>query len=319
MIANATEIHTTQLIIPGLHIKKSYLAPGKPLEMRMGRTCLDHLHWPLSVLGKAIHYKNLSAAANHIGLSQPQLSRLIAKLEDELGVVLLDRAARRKSGWTPVAYKVADVYFRNSRKLSAALQEVQSEDTIQHLSFGTLEGLVPLAVELCQSMFHDTKIPVIELNVYDLSELEEHFEKDELDLVLTCREPGRAKHKYIRELGWQDLMIVDAENDSAGTLEGAELKVLSPFEHANLIQTGKRNASKREKDETSDSKLLVSNSLAIRKMYIEQFGGRGQVPSRVLPSRPGTATEQPVVLIGSDMIAPGLWDKLANAKLAVTN
>lgn len=276
---------------------------------------MDHLHWPLSVLGKAIHYKNLSAAANHIGLSQPQLSRLIAKLEDELGVVLLDRAARRKSGWTPVAYKVADVYFRNSRKLSAALQEVQSEDLIQHVSFGSLEGLVPLAIELCQSMLNDTKIPVVELNVYDLSELEEKFEKDELDLILTCREPGRAKYKHLRALGWQDLVIVDAENRKAGTLEGAELKVLSPFEHANLIQAGKRNASKREKDETSDSRMLVSNSLAIRKLYIEKFGGRGQVPSRVLTDRPGTETEKPVYLIGSDIIAPGLWDKLENAKL----
>lgn len=276
---------------------------------------MDHLHWPLSVLGKAIHHKNLSAAANHIGLSQPQLSRLIAKLEDELGVVLLDRAARRKSGWTPVAYRIADVYYRNSRKLSAALQEVQSEDLIQHLSFGTLEGLVPLAVEICQTMFHETKIPVIELNVYDLSELEEHFEKDELDLVLTCRELGRAKHKYLRTLGWQDLHIVDAENQDAKTLEGAGLKVLSPFEHANLIQTGKRNASKREKDETEHSKLLISNSLAIRKLYIDNFGGRGQVPGEVLPKSPGSTTEQPVLLIAQDVLAPGLWEKLSTAQV----
>lgn len=275
---------------------------------------MDHLHWPLSVLGKAIHHKNLSTAANHIGLSQPQLSRLIAKLENELGVVLLDRAARRKSGWTPVAYKVADVYYRNSRKLSAALQEVQSEDLIQHLSFGTLEGLVPLAVELCQSLFSSTKIPVIELNVHDLSELEDHFEKDELDLILTCREPGRTKLSHVRALGWQDLLIFDAEDETATTMEGAELKVLSPFEHANLIQTGKRNASKREKDETVNSKLLVSNSLAIRKMYIDCFGGRGKIPSRVLSKRPGTSTEKPVMLIGSELIAPGLWEKLEAVK-----
>lgn len=279
------------------------------------RRRMDHLHWPLSVLGKAIYHKNLSAAADHIGLSQPQLSRLIAKLEDELGVVLLDRAARRKSGWTPVAHKVADIYDRNSRKLSFALQEVQSDDQIQHLSFGTLEGLVPLAIEICQAMFSDTKIPVIELNVYDLSELEEHFEKGELDLIVTCREPGRAKSKYLRPLGWQDLTIVGADDLPTGTLEGAELKVLSPYEHANLIQTGKRNASQREKNETENSRLLVSNSLAIRKLYIENFGGRGQVPSRVMHTRPGTSTEKPVYLIGSDIIAPGLWEKLAAVKI----
>lgn len=268
---------------------------------------MDHLHWPLSVLGKAVHHKNLSAAANHIGLSQPQLSRLIAKLENELGVVLLDRAARRKSGWTPVAYRVADVYSRNSRKLSAALQEVQSEDLIQHLSFGTLEGLVPLAIEFCQSLFSGTRIPVIELNVYDLSELEEHFEKDELDLILSCREPGRTKLRHVRAMGWQDVVAVDGTDP----LDNMDLRVMSPFEHANLIQSGKRGAVKREKDETAHSKLLVSNSLAIRKLYIDGFGARGKIPSPVLAERPGTATEKPVYLIGSELIAPGLWERLS--------
>lgn len=272
---------------------------------------MDHLHWPLSVLGKAIHHKNLSAAANHIGLSQPQLSRLIAKLEEELGIVLLDRTARRKSGWTPVAYKVADVYFRNSRKLLAGLQEIQGDDQIQHLSVGTLEGLVPLAIEITRELLEETKIPVIELNVYDLSELEEHFEKDELDLLLTCREPGRKKYRHLRHLGWQDLTIV-----GGGAARGG-VRVLSPFEHANLIQTGKRNASKRERDETSQSKLIISNSLAIRRHYIEHFNGRGQVPSKVHEKRPGTPTEQPVYLIGSEIVPPGLWEKLEAAKFRI--
>jgi DNA-binding transcriptional LysR family regulator len=269
---------------------------------------MDHLHWPLSVLSKAIHHKNLSAAASHIGLSQPQLSRLIAKLEEELGVVLLDRAARRKSGWTPVAYKVADVYFRNSRKLSAQLQELQSGDQLQHVHMGTLEGLVPLAIEIAHGLLRETKIPVLELNVYDLSELEEHFEKDELDLVLTCREPGRAKHRYVRSLGWQDLLMV-------GPTKG--LRVLSPFEYANLIQTGKRSSAKREKDETSQSRLFVSNSLAVRRLLMDRGDVRGQVPSEVFAKRPGTTTEQPVMLIGSEILPPMIWEKLTSMKVSV--
>lgn len=269
------------------------------------QTSMDHLHWPLSVLGKAIHHKNLSAAADHIGLSQPQLSRLIAKLEEELGVVLLDRAARRKSGWTPIAYKVADVYWRHSRRLTSSLQELQAEDVVQHLNVGALEGLVPIAVEMCRQLFRDSKMPVIELNVYDLSELEEHFEKDELDLILTCREPGRAKYKNLRQLGWQTMRT------ATGAAKKDVLRVMSPFEFSHLIQTGKRNAAKREKDETLDSKMLVSNSLALRKLFIEEHGGSGQVPSEVRSSRPGTNTEKPVYLLGSDLLPNALWEKLA--------
>lgn len=272
---------------------------------------MDHLHWPLSVLGKAIHHKNLSAAADHIGLSQPQLSRLIAKLEEELGVVLLDRTARRKSGWTPVAYKVADVYFRNSRRLTAALGELQSDDQVQHLSIGTLEGLVPIAIGMGQRLFKDTKIPVVELNVYDLSELEERFEKDELDLILTCREPGRAKHKNLHLIGWQDLAVEGRNRDG--------LKALSPFEYAQLIQTGKRNASKREKHETASHKLVVSNSLALRRLFIDEHGAQGSVPSEVRAKQLGTSTEQPVYLLGSEILPTGLWEKLCAIPLLNEN
>src|SRR6476620_7479680 len=103
---------------------------------------MDNLHWQLSVLSKAIHYKNLSGAAAHVGLSQPQLSRIVSRLEGELGVVLLDRAARRKSGWTPIAYKIADTYFRTSRKLTQSLLQLKSDDQVNQLSIGTLEGLM---------------------------------------------------------------------------------------------------------------------------------------------------------------------------------
>lgn len=273
---------------------------------------MDHLHWPLSVLGKAIHHKNLSAAANHIGLSQPQLSRLIAKLEEELGVVLLDRAARRKSGWTPVAYRVADIYFRSSRKLQVQLQELQAGDQLQHLNVGTLEGLVPLAAEVCHNLFQLTKISVVELNVYDLSELEEHFEKDEVDLILTCREPGRAKYKNLRLVGWQDLTI---ENDTKSN----PLKVLSPFEYANWIQSGKRSASRRERDETAHSRILISNSLALRRQFIEHHNARGQVPSTVYSKRPGTKTEKPVYLLGNEILPHAIWEKINAMPLSLAN
>lgn len=272
---------------------------------------MDHLHWPLSVLGKAIHHKNLSAAANHIGLSQPQLSRLIAKLESELGVVLLDRAARRKSGWTPIAYRVADIYFRSSRKLQVQLQELQNSDRIHHLNVGTLEGLVPLAAEVCHTLFQLTKISVIELNVYDLSELEEHFERDELDLSLTCREPGRAKYKHLRLIGWQDLTI---ENDTKTN----PLKVLSPFEYANFIQSGKRGAPRRERAEALHSRILISNSLALRRQFIDHHDARGQVPSKVYSKRPLTKTEQPVYLLGNEVLPQALWEKINTMTLSLS-
>ncbi|MHA0112066.1 LysR family transcriptional regulator, partial [Klebsiella pneumoniae] len=70
--------------------------------------------WDLSVLTRATQYANLSIAADHVGISQPQLSRIVAKLEDQLGLILLDRESRRKSAWTPAAHRLADIYSRTA-------------------------------------------------------------------------------------------------------------------------------------------------------------------------------------------------------------
>jgi len=71
---------------------------------------MEHFNWELSVLSRAVAYQNLSGASQHVGLSQPQLSRIIQKLEAQWSVVLLDRSAKRKACWTPAAYKLARVY-----------------------------------------------------------------------------------------------------------------------------------------------------------------------------------------------------------------
>ncbi len=113
------------------------LSFGKTLPM-------DNLHWQLSVLSRAIQYKNLSGAAEHVGLSQPQLSRIISRIESELGVVLLDRSVRRKSGWTPIAFKIAEIYLQSSRKLSSSLQQLNNEEQISQLNVVCFEGMLEI-------------------------------------------------------------------------------------------------------------------------------------------------------------------------------
>lgn len=262
---------------------------------------MDNLHWQLSVLAKAIHYKNLSGAASHVGVSQPQLSRIISRLEQELGVVLLDRAARRKSGWTPIAYKIADTYFRSSRKLTLALQQLKSDDQLTQVSIGILEGLIPLATEFCSKLYENTRIQAIELNVFDLSELEERFEKDELDLIFTCREPGKHKYRYVKNLGYQEI------DRTAGTGP----RVFSQFEYANHVQRSSNKAGTKASKRSAgkEGRILLSNSLAVRKLWIEEHGGAGFVPSDVRPKKVAE-NDVPVVLIASDLINPAVWEKL---------
>ncbi len=261
---------------------------------------LQSVHWQLSVLSKAIHYKNLSGAASHVGLSQPQLSRIIARLEEELGVVLLDRTARRKSGWTPIAYKVAETYFQSSRKLSQELHQLTADTNIVHLSIGTLEGLIPIANSFCQQLFEQVKMQSVELVAYDLGELEQRFEKNQLDLLLTCREPSKHKYRYVRKLGYQVV-------EKSGTPSG--IKVFSAFDYANYMHQahGRRSSPKNER-------ILISNSLAVRKTWVEDYGGYGIIPSDVR-RRESSASDTPVLIIGSDMLNPALWLKFEQFRL----
>lgn len=260
-------------------------------------SCMENIHWQLSVLSRAVHYKNLSAAADHVGLSQPQLSRIIAKLETELSVVLLDRAVRRKSGWTPVAYRISETYSRSTRKLNQFLQQIQTQDQVTHLSIGTLEGLVPIASTICKQLFDQPKMQMIDFHVYDLGELEEKFEKNELDLIFTCREPGKHKYSNTKIFGYQTLKNVGSNSG---------LKVMSQFEFAS--QTSRKTTGK-------NTRILISNSLSIRKLWIEKYSAQGLCPSEIIERKPTTEEALPVIMIGTELLSPTLWKQIETFNL----
>jgi DNA-binding transcriptional LysR family regulator len=265
-------------------------------------------HWELAVLSRAVAYPHLSGAAGNIGISQPQLSRLIARLEENVGVQLLDRSSRRKSGWTPTAFKLAELYASASATLRKQLQSLGELAVRKQLKVGTLEGLANVAADFCRALFKEAGIELIELDVHDLHELEERFAKGGLDLMFASRLPGRKKPRYARLLGYQTLERVSREGSS-------RMLVLSPFEHATRRDTAGREVSVAE----AGARVLVSNSLAVRKRWLEEAGGHGVLPSalrsRSLPT--GSDRGLPVHLVGSDSLPTAFWQQLQKIKAGV--
>lgn len=254
---------------------------------------MQHLFHELSVLAKAIHYKNLSGAAANIGLSQPQLSRIIAKIEDELAIVVLDRSAKRKSGWTPVAFELAKSFEAMTRRLEAELMAITNKEMITELRIGTLEGMARQALQVSQTCFKELGVQQISLDIFDLNELEAHFFSGDLDLVFTSKIPGKQKFKYYQEIGFQTLERIQSQKNTGvystwefGKLHGK--KTLTPFEH-----------------------VLISNSLSIRKDYLMSYGGTGYLPSEV--SKEKLSDGKPVMMIGSEILSPGLWKAILSA------
>ncbi|MFN9066226.1 MAG: LysR family transcriptional regulator [Bdellovibrionales bacterium] len=250
---------------------------------------MQAIHYELSVLQKAIHHKNLSAAALHVGLSQPQLSRIIAKLEDELKVVLLDRSAKRKSGWTPIALQVAEIFEKTQTRLESELKTVSNDQMLNELRVGSLEGMADFALRLVQMCFDKIKVKKVFIDIYDLSELESHFLSGDLDLIFSFKSPGRQKYKHFLEIGYQRLDRVES-NPHIGVYSTLEINTLG------------------EKEKGQFSHSLISNSLLLRKEWLKNIGGTGLLPSEA--KRGKSKDQEPVYLIGSELLNPSTWQEI---------
>lgn len=248
------------------------------------------LTYPLSVLTRAVAFRNLSSASLHVGVSQPQLSRLIAKIEKELGVELLDRTVKRKSSWTPHAMKLAELFQENQRRLEHSIKALQSGQRARQVHIGTLEGLSDAAMKYSKVLFEKADLELIFIDVYDRNELEAKYLAGDLDLILNTRVPSHAKPRHISVCGYQSLDML--EKSRAFTL-------YSTFEF-NLRTKPKRLAQE---------KTIVSNSLYVRRYWMENYGGHGSMPS-ALVDKPKKGFDE-VYLIGGDWLDAHIWQVLA--------
>ncbi|MGZ3694815.1 MAG: LysR family transcriptional regulator [Bdellovibrionota bacterium] len=251
---------------------------------------MERISHELSVLARAVAYKNLSGASQHVGLSQPQLSRIVKKIEETFSIVLLDRGAKRNATWTPTAHRLADFYLKKMRVFDRELETLLLASQTRQLQVGTLEGLAGMALPFVNLLLEKVKVRLVEIDVYDLDRLEELFSRGELDLVFTSREPGRKKYLYSHTLGYQSLDKVNSN---------AHFSVMSTYEYG----------SKREKLKDVE-RLLISNSLVIRRDWFKRFGGTGTIPSEPRTEKRGSLDTEPIIMIGSDTLSPKVWQEL---------
>ena len=250
---------------------------------------IEALGRELSVLKKAIAYPNLSGAARHIGLSQPQLSRIIGKLEKELGMRLLDRDAKRKSSWTPEAHRVAEIFGQTDLQFLRELHKITDNESHPHVRMVALEGLVNTALPLAHGLLQTDRVAIVTLDVFDLSELEEAYLKGAYDLAFSCREPGNKTLRYKAVLGYQSLAAVEKPSKQA-------VVIRSSFENA--ILSGSK----------SPEKVFVSNALHVRQSWLDVHGGTATIPSSLSRKKSGAASEVPVLCLGSDVLPKRLWE-----------
>lgn len=262
---------------------------------------MEEIFYELSILSKASGYKNLTLASQNIGLSQPQLSRIVAKIEQTLHVSLLDRSAKRKSGWTTEAFKLVHLYSQSIRKFQNEVELFKTGGHVKSLKIACLEGHMDFVLAWVNKLYEELTIRNIEVNIYDIDLLEKNFLKGNYDLVLTARDIGKKKFQYQSILGHQFIKIQDDKSDTI---------VLSPFE---------LNSRQLEVNAKVHKKILVSNSLQLRKRWLYEMGGKGSIPSPIL-HRKNSREGIPVTLLAQDTFHPELWKGINDcAKKALTS
>ena len=149
--------------------------------------------------------------------------------------------------------------------------------------------MAKIAIELSHELFAKDSFERVELDIHDVGDLEEHFFRGHYDIIFSFREPGNRKFRYSETVGYQRF---DRVENTKGVFVG------SHFEARNL-------QSKKSKTKL---KLVVSNSLIVRREWLENWGGHGSLPGGVRKSR--QEGDREVLIIGADNLSKTLWEHI---------
>jgi len=219
-----------------------------------------------------------AAAREHI--AQPALSQQIRRLEQEVGLALVERTTRRvtvtEAGQTLVARA-----RRILSEVDSATAEMQALAGVRtgHVMVGTMHTMGPVDVSAALAVFHQ-RHPAVELTVREQSseELAEMLRDDGLDLAfLSVTERMESHGLGLHQLVSEELVVVlprDHRLAARGTLRMAELAgehFISYREGARLrelLTIAARHAGfepqiKLESNESERIKRLVARDMGV--------------------------------------------------------
>jgi LysR family transcriptional regulator, transcription activator of glutamate synthase operon len=150
-----------------------------------------------------------AAAREHI--AQPALSQQIRRLEQEVGLALVERTTRRVT-ITEAGRALVARARRILSEVEAATAEMQALSGVRtgHVTVGTMHTMGPVDVSLALAVFHQ-RHPGVELTVREQSseELAEMLRDDVLDLAfLSVTERMESHGLRLRQLVSEELVVV---------------------------------------------------------------------------------------------------------------
>src|SRR5436305_9131270 len=230
----------------------------------------------LVALAEERHFTR-AAAREHI--AQPALSQQIRRLENELGLALVDRTTRRVSV-TPAGELLVDRARRILAEVEAAQSELQALRGVQagHVTVGAMHTMGPVDVSLALAIFHE-RYPAVELTVREMSseELAEMLRVDELDLAfLSVTERIESHGLGLHQLVSEELVVILslghplADRDRIRMAELRDEQFISYRQGARLREL--LNAAGEHAGFEPQVKLESNDSQRIRRLVARRMG-----------------------------------------------
>ncbi len=155
--------------------------------------------------------RHFTRAASREHIAQPALSQQIRRLEEEVGLALVERTTRQVA-----ITDAGELLVARARRILAEVEAAQSElQSLRgihtgHVSVGAMHTMGPVDVSLALAIFHE-RHPAVELTVREMSseELAEMLRVDELDLAfLSVTERVESHGLGLQQLVSEELVVI---------------------------------------------------------------------------------------------------------------
>ncbi|MGI8803174.1 MAG: LysR family transcriptional regulator [Solirubrobacteraceae bacterium] len=230
----------------------------------------------LVALAEELHFTR-AAAREHI--AQPALSQQIRRLEEEVGLALVERTTRRVA-MTDAGMSLVARARRILAEVDAADVEMQRRRGVQagRVNVGVMHTMGPVDVSLVLAIFHE-RHPGVELTVREQSseELAEMLRVDELDLAfLSVTERIESHGLRLQQLVSEELVAVLPRDHRLGKRRRVRMADLAEDEFVSYREGSRLRellvSAAREAGFSPRVKLESNESQRIRRLVAKGLG-----------------------------------------------
>jgi LysR family transcriptional regulator, transcription activator of glutamate synthase operon len=223
--------------------------------------------------------RHFTRAAEREHIAQPALSQQIRKLEEEVGVALVERTTRKVS-----ITEAGELLVARARRILSELNAAEAElEALRgiltgHVSVGAMHTMGPVDVSLALAIFHQ-RHPGVELTVLEQSseELAEMLRDDVLDLAyLSVTERIESHGLGLHQLVSEELVVILPRSHPLAKRSGVRMRELAGEQFISY-RDGSRlrellNLAAREAEFDPQVMLESNESQRIRRLVARGMG-----------------------------------------------